>query len=233
MAYTPINWQTGDTITAEKLNRCDNGWAVESSSETFVNETVTTADSGNGNEAQLSYSSLITSETIIVTVDGIEYECPCTEVSGAYLYGGVTESFEYDFTVYPFALKSTPPPPFLPGGNNQNTFATETAGTYSVKIEGVSVSLEVSDAFSDACNACVDTSTMPMLCVSGTTTYAQMNVASNDGRMLYFKSGGTGTRLITGFTNDVSATAVRFIPDDGSAMTAGFDSNMVFTVYTS
>lgn len=28
MSYTPINWQTGDTITAEKLNKMDNGWLV-------------------------------------------------------------------------------------------------------------------------------------------------------------------------------------------------------------
>ena len=27
MAYTPTNWQTGDTITAEKLNKLENGVA--------------------------------------------------------------------------------------------------------------------------------------------------------------------------------------------------------------
>ena len=166
MAYTPINWQTGDTITAEKMNKMDNGWAIESSSQTYANESVTTSDSEYGNEGMLSYGSLITADTLKVTIDGIEYECQVTEVEGAYLYGGVTSSFEYDFTNYPFAIESTPPPPFMPGGNARNVFATQTAGTYQVKVEAVSTSLEVSDSFSDACNACVDTSTMPMLCVS-------------------------------------------------------------------
>lgn len=28
MIYTPINWQNGDTITAEKMNKMDNGWGI-------------------------------------------------------------------------------------------------------------------------------------------------------------------------------------------------------------
>ena len=42
MSYTPINWQTGDIITAEKMNKMDNGWSVESSSQQLFSETVTT-----------------------------------------------------------------------------------------------------------------------------------------------------------------------------------------------
>lgn len=227
MAYTPINWQTGDTITAEKMNKMDNGWAIESSSQTYANESVTTSDSGYGNEGTLSYGSLITADTLKVTIDGIEYECQVTEVGGAYLYGGVTSSFEYDFTNYPFAIKSVPPPPFRPGGNARNAFATQTAGTYQVKVEGVSASLEVSDSFSDACNACVDTSTMPMLCVSGTTTYADMSSAIRSGRILFFQPYGsqvTTIRIITSFGND----SVTFFPTDANVQASFVDG--VFTV---
>lgn len=35
MAYTPTNWQTGDTITAEKLNKLEDG--VAQSGSTLVN----------------------------------------------------------------------------------------------------------------------------------------------------------------------------------------------------
>lgn len=226
MAYTPINWQTGDTITAEKLNKMDNGWAVESSSQTYANESVTTSDSGNRNAGTLTYGSLITANTLKVTIDGIEYECQATESNGAYLYGGVTPSFEYDFTDYPFAIISSPPPPFRPDGNAQNTLVTQTAGTYQVKVEGVDTSLEVSDSFSDACNACVDTSTVPMECVSGTTTDDDMNTAYVAGRIMFFRpyAGARSVCFVSGFTS----STVAFIPADPN-VTATFD-NGVFTV---
>lgn len=41
MAYTPTNWQTGDVITAEKLNKMENGIAGSSLEVIF---TVTTND---------------------------------------------------------------------------------------------------------------------------------------------------------------------------------------------
>ena len=78
MAYTPINWQTGDTITAAKLNRCDNGWGYESTE--ILSETVTTADtySGGYGVGELAYSQFINSPTIVVTFDGTDYTCPNT-----------------------------------------------------------------------------------------------------------------------------------------------------------
>lgn len=226
MSYTPINWQTGDTITAEKLNKMDNGWAVESSSQMYANESVTTSDSGYGNEGTLAYGSLITASTLKVTIDGVEYVCQAAEVEGAYLYGGITPSFEYDFTDYPFAITSTPPPPFMPEGDAQNIFATQTAGTYQVKVDGVSTSLEVSDSFSDACNACVDTSTMPMLCVSGTTTRADMIEAFGQGKLLFFRPYPALCKnyLIISFGAEVA----QFLPEDSAVSTTFTDG--VFTV---
>ena len=229
MAYTPINWQTGDTITADKLNRCDNGWGYESTQ--LFSETVTTEVDEYAPDdpafASLTYSTQITADTLIVTFDGVDYTCPKNALGASTAYGGMSDSGP-DFTDYPFAITSAPA---LFGGGFFNTLYTQTAGEHTISV--VASTMQTSPAFEAAVNSVVDTSTMPMLCVSGTTTYAQMKVASDGGRMLYFKVSDTGTRLITGFTNDVSATAVRFIPDGGSAMTAGFDSNMVFTVYIS
>lgn len=34
MSYTPTNWQTGDTVTAEKLNKMENG--IELANDAFV-----------------------------------------------------------------------------------------------------------------------------------------------------------------------------------------------------
>lgn len=43
MSYTPTQWQTGDTITAEKLNNMENG--IENANEPSL-PAVTTADNG-------------------------------------------------------------------------------------------------------------------------------------------------------------------------------------------
>ena len=102
MAYTPINWQTGDTITADKLNRCDNGWRVESTQ--LFSETVTTEAGEYGNEGMLTYSSQVSSPTITVTFDGTNYQCSVVKMGEGYGYGGVSSGWEYDFTTYPFAF---------------------------------------------------------------------------------------------------------------------------------
>lgn len=218
MAYTPINWQTGDTITAAKLNRCDNGWSVESSSTTYIdNESVTTNDTGEGAALGLvPYAGAITAPVITVTFDGTPYTC----AKGEFGYGAVASGPMADFTTYPFGLAADGPVLLL----------TATAGTYTLTVESSVSTIEVSEDFGKAANACVDTSTMPLLCVSGTTTFAEMSAASASGRLLYFKR-NFGTWLITGVSEEVSTTAVSFIPDAGSAMTAGFNSNMVFNVY--
>ena len=123
MSYTPINWQTGDTITAEKMNKMDNGWGV--SSTQLFSETVTTVSGEYGNEGELSYSSRVTAAEIIVTFGGTNYTCQCVDISGVCGYGGVDSEWNYDFTDFPFALV------FSPEGN---IFATETAGTYAISV---------------------------------------------------------------------------------------------------
>lgn len=90
MSYTPINWQTGDTITAEKLNKMDNGWSVESTQP--FSETVTTE-----RESQyapyatgvFAHSQLINSGTITVTFNSVSYICNRIDYAGYIYYGGV------------------------------------------------------------------------------------------------------------------------------------------------
>ena len=136
MAYTPINWQTGDTITADKLNCCDNGWGVSSSQ--LFSETVTTADQGGLNQGELAYSFNIDAATITVTFDGTDYTCSRVDAFGSHYYGGFTESGP-DFTYYPFVLLSR---------NGNNSIYTETAGSYMIAAEAAII--EKSDNFSKA-----------------------------------------------------------------------------------
>lgn len=172
MAYTPINWQTGDTITAEKMNKMDNGWSVDSTQ--LFSETVTTTDQGGMNGGALSYSTLIDSASIVVTFNGTDYTCTRIEFYGAYYYGGFTEQGP-EFSVYPFALESSP---------QGNVLYTQSAGNYTVSATGNSV--EISENFSNVVNQCVDTSTLPMLCVSGETTESEIFTALSAKRLLYF-----------------------------------------------
>ena len=214
MAYTPINWQTGDTITAEKLNRCDNGWGVESTQ--LFSETVTTSQAQFGVEGSLSYSGQVTSPSITVTFGGTDYQCSAVQITTAdgYGYGGVTSEWEYDFTTYPFALVFSP--------SEGNVLATQTAGTYAVAVSGQGI--VVSDSFSTAVNECVDTSSMPLRCVSGETTYDEMQAAIVDeGRMLYFTD-GLYCYYITAFASNV----IHYFPES-SVMTVTFVDD-VFTV---
>lgn len=140
MAYTPINWQTGDTITAEKMNKMDNGWGLQETQ--LFSETATTVAGEYGNETELTYINPITADSIIVTFDGIEYACSSVIVEGeenTYGYGGVDSSWSYDFSQYPFAIVS---------GIGVNTFATQTTGTYTVAVTASDV--VVGDNFSTA-----------------------------------------------------------------------------------
>ncbi len=131
MAYTPINWQTGDTITAEKMNKMDNGWGMQNTQ--LFSETATTVAGEYGNETELTYAESITADSITVTFDGNEYTCPSVIVNGNICgYGGVDSSWAYDFSQYPFAIVSD---------NGVNYFATQTAGTYAVALTAPTVAV--------------------------------------------------------------------------------------------
>lgn len=217
MAYTPIGWQTGDTITAEKMNKMDNGWGVETSGGVLFNETVTTVDDGGIAWGELQYSEQITADTVTITFNNVEYVCNRVESDpGVFAYGGLVDA-DIDFSTFPFVIFSDP---------STNEIATENAGTFTIKAESTTSTIEVSDDFSQACNACVDTSTMPMLCVSGTTTYEDMDFAMRTGHILYFIPYSTlaNTRIIT----QVASDSVVFIPTDSSISVSFVDG--IFTV---
>ena len=111
-----------DIAIARKLSGGGGGgsWTV------LTEESVTTVDQGGFNVGALSY--IFTSEppeTLRITFDGTAYECEAISSGDAYSYGGIGEQGP-DFSVYPFALNVTP---------DRTLLFTETAGTYSIKIE--------------------------------------------------------------------------------------------------
>lgn len=174
MAYTPVGWQTGDTITADRLNRMDRGWDVETTE--LFSETVTTVEDGDSYYAELAYSQLIDADTITVTYDGTEYTCPRIDNGGSCLYGGFNDG--PDFTTYPF---------FIFSEVGQNQLITPTAGTHTVAVSAPS--LQTSADFAAAVKPIVDEAVAmlpvpiePFMVTIGTTTWSQVNRALKAGR---------------------------------------------------
>lgn len=168
MAYTPINWQNGDTITAEKLNKMDNGWGIESTQ--LFSETVTTAvGEGGSPEAQLAYSNIIDADSLTVVLDGTEYECQRIDGGRSYFYGGYDLGTGFpDFTTYPFFILS----------GSTNLLVTETAGEHTVAAS--TASIETSSSFD---SAVVLAGVFEV--VQGTTTFQEACDAFKSGKHVY------------------------------------------------
>ena len=220
MSYTPINWQTGETITAEKLNKMDNGWGIGNAQ--LFSETVTTSAQSGMFGATLEYASPIDSNTIKVTFNNDEYICDRIDAFGGYYYGGFSENGP-DFSEYPFLLECDPSVP-------ENHIFTRTAGTFSVVVS-VDGAIVISDNFRNAVEAVFKGTQFPFLCVSGETTYSEMHEAAVSGRLLYFYDNNGRCHFITLFMGYSGTDSVEAVPA-GVSETYGFDANMIFTVYT-
>lgn len=172
MAYTPINWQTGDTITAEKLNKMDNGWSVESTQ--LFSETVTTAAGEHGNYGTLAYAAQVNAPSAIVTFDGTNYTCNAVDLGGVTYYGGISGSGP-DFSEYPFAIESA----VSVGG--PNGVYTQTAGTHTVIVSHIAV--EASSDFAAA--VAVASSPELLVATENATTWQEVHDAVSAGKFAY------------------------------------------------
>lgn len=204
MAYTPINWQNGDTITAAKLNKMDNGWGVESTP--LFSETVTTVAGDDENSATLAYTGTASPDAMRITFDGVDYNCAKQKSGSRYWYGASSPT---DWTAYPFLLGRF-------GG--EWLLYTQVAGTYTISASASS--LQTSDDFKAAVFSIAP---QPMLCVPEQTTYDEMNAAADAGRLLYLYGSRT-CRFISNFFEEVSETAVTVFPTpSASAESYGFE----------
>jgi hypothetical protein len=132
----------------------DKGFECTATYTTLTEETVTTvADKSPG--AQLTYSQVIDADTIRVTFNGVEYVCNKHEidvgtVEPMYAYGGVSSSGP-DFSEYPFDITSARTPSGAINGCD-----TQTAGTYTVKIEVPELVVTTTPCFEKAVKSVVD-----------------------------------------------------------------------------
>lgn len=121
------------------------GYECKETYTLLTNETVTTTlGETNVGEGTLSYSPLISADTIKVTFNGTEYIC--NKVWNATLwadcYGAPYTGSGYDWSEYPFEITVT----------DANYILTEDAGTYDVKIEVPALSVTTTECFRKAVN---------------------------------------------------------------------------------
>lgn len=134
--YTPRTWSCGDKITADALNHieqgianaggdCDCGFECEETKSLIINETVTTALDNGYYVADIVHAFQDDPPlTMLITFDGVEYECEKASENG-YYYGGLGTNGP-DFSKYPFLIVADA---------NGITLYTEAAGTHTLKLE--------------------------------------------------------------------------------------------------
>lgn len=123
------------------------GGGYECGLTTLFNETVTAT---NG-EASLSYASLIDADSVVVTLNGTDYTCSVkisTGVATSYDYGATQEEGVFDYSEYPFALRS------LNLGGVYNRLYVPSDGTYSIQV--ATESLNTTECFEKAVKSIVD-----------------------------------------------------------------------------
>ena len=196
MGYTKTNWQTGDIITAEKLNKLENGVVNASGFEvSFVTLTEENITSSNLVDdiygAAMTYSSWITADAITVTFDGTDYVCSkVIDTTKQTAYGGIDAESTPNF---PFGIMSE---------NGENMVVTETEGEHSIKI--VIPNVVTTSDFDMGVNAAV-MKEQPLIVtcsysegsgVSIDATYEIISKAFMDGRMIIASDGALATRNI-------------------------------------
>lgn len=128
MAYIPTEWKNGDVITAEKLNKLEEG-VQEANGEKLVtvfDDSITTASSGNLITGLFTPTAPIAGDSILVKFENVVYELPKTTLSFGTGYGEFDNGNSPILTNYPCAIGVS---------NGQYYFFTSEANTYTIEIK--------------------------------------------------------------------------------------------------
>lgn len=115
------------------------GYECEEDVQLLTNETITTASSGGDVVGNFTYSNFINADILDVTFDDVKYRCE-KRVDGLEVSYG-TDRAVGDWSGCPFCIVSAP---------SGNKLYVETAGSYTVKVESVEVTIDTSECFEKA-----------------------------------------------------------------------------------
>lgn len=167
MSYEPTVWQCGDTITADKMNKIENGiaeccsgggtdcgYSCEEGYIAVFDGSITTYLENNI-AGYMFDSPLELGENVRVTFNGVEYDVEPDEENG---YGASYDDDlgAFDFSEYPFYLAS-------------DYILTESVGTYTLKVENLEEVITLTDCFSKAARKA------NIFLINATTTMPSLN----------------------------------------------------------
>lgn len=139
MNYEKHTWETGETITAEKLNNLENeandkGYQYSYDLQTIVNQTIEVGSTPYSYYyGSINYSKLIDTPTIIVILNDQEYELSKYTTNGTNYYGGENRD---DFSQNEFVIESSES-----DGNFYNILCTQNDGSYNIIIKKNEISI--------------------------------------------------------------------------------------------
>lgn len=145
MAYEKHTWSCGETVTADLLNRMEegaedaqNGYECTEERITVFEGNVTTEEDEGDYIGAFETTSPLDGDSIIVIFNNTEYELPKSRLSRYGEWG----SYSPDFTNFPCAVEVI-----------NNTLArlwTESAASYSVTVKNVNTVIRTSECFDNA-----------------------------------------------------------------------------------
>lgn len=153
MTYTPTEWQNGDVITAEKLNKLEEGvkdsagYECTKEMKTAFDDTVETSIFWNGGMRSLELTFLngfdFTAPTIDVIFNEIEYKnVELHDFYGSKYYGEPYQGGFGDFSNYPFCI--------IKDSNYGRVIVTKLSDTYNIKINYMKSIISTTESFEDA-----------------------------------------------------------------------------------
>lgn len=165
MAYEKQTWKCGETISADKLNHmedgianaggdCDCGYECTETKVSLFDGSVTTESDDPKQPGAIgdvsAYTALEEPPIITVTFNGTQYICE--PLDGQFAYGAeFNPETGLDWSTYPFSLM------LATEEGNPSMIATQTAGTYTIKIEMAEETVMTTPCFEKARGySCVD-----------------------------------------------------------------------------
>lgn len=220
MSYEKHTWETGEVITADKLNHLEGGVeANQPGYECTEERTLLTEDSVTTTQygAPLSYTGVLTQDELIITFDGTEYVCEKKEFDSSSTYGADMTQSGPVFTEYPFIVMSDT--------GRGNGIYTETLGDHTVKIEELAGVVTTTPCFEKAVNKVNTDVYVHIECTSdGTVTSADRTAKEIED---LFSSG----KCVTAIVKQVSAGPPKYytipLKSDATLQAAGYFINSI------
>ena len=238
MAFEPKTWACGDTITAQELNRMeqgideasDKGYECTEGYRTVFEDTVTTSQYYSNILDFLSYNQPIEGDALKVVFDGTEYTLPksATDQYGQTYYGEYVND-NVSFENYPLAISTQ---------GTTNVLYTPNAGTYELSLITWGEITTASECFekavklftlkniADAKNNSVVENDVENNIASGNYSHAEGNETTASGDYSHAEgSGATASGMCSHAEGNSTTASGDYSHAEGNSWASGYNSH--------